>query len=345
MSWRTISLSALLINNVLASLPASPDTLHRYQTAQQGDPICQQLFTLCHEGWPTRQQQVPFDLQQFWSMRGEMTVDSGLLLRGNHIVVSRQLQKETLEKIHNGHQGMRKCQQRILTAVWCSGITQQLEQMIINCPECSKLSTPLRQPLLPTPLPRYPWEKVATDLFELKGITYLLVIDYFSRYIEVQSLTSTTSASIIRSLKSIFARHGLPMTVMSDNDPQYSSQEFSSFAEEYQFEHVTSSPHYPQAIKGLLQKSTEPYLALLAYRSTPLPWCGFSPAQLFMRRNMRSIIPQVPQCFEPEWSYLPEFREKDALEKRKQRVNFDLRPDHFLHWNPNRMCGSEPMVE
>ena len=330
---------------MLASFPASPDTLHRYQTAQQGDPICQQLFTLCHEGWPTRQQQVPFDLQQFWPMRGEMTVDSGLLLRGNHIVVSRQLQKETLEKIHNGHQGMRKRQQRILTAVWCSGITQQLEQMIINCPECSKLSTPLHQPLLPTPLPRYPWEKVAIDLFELKGITYLLVIDYFARYIEVQSLTSTTSASIIRSLKPIFARHGLPMTVMSDNDPHYSSQEFSSFAEEYQFEHVTSSPHYPQAIKGLLQKSTEPYLALLAYRSTPLPWCGFSPAQLFMRRNMRSIIPQVPQCFEPEWSYLPEFREKDALEKRKQRVNFDLRPDHFLHWNPNRMCGSEPMVE
>ena len=100
---------------------------------------------------------------------------------------------------------------------------------------------------------------------------------YFSRYmyIEVQSLTSTTSASIIRSLKSIFARHGIPMTMMSDNGPQYSSQEFSSFAEEYQFEHVTSSPHYPQAnglaeravrtIKGLLQKSTDPYLALLAH--------------------------------------------------------------------------------
>ena len=125
------------------------------------------------------------------------------------------------------------------------------------------------------------------------------------------------------------------MTVMSDNGPQYSSQEFSSFAEEYQFEHVTSSPHYPQAnglaeravqtIKGLLQKSTDPYLALLAYRSTPLPWCGFSPAQLLMGRTMRSTIPQVPQCFEPEWSYLPEFREKDALEKRKQKVHFDLR--------------------
>ena len=140
---------------------------------------------------------------------------------------------------------MIKRQQRILKAVWWPDITQQLEPMTINCPECSKLSTPLCQPLLPTPLPRYPWEKVATDLFELKGITYLPIIYYFSRYIEVQSLTSTTLACIIQSPKSIFARHGLPMTVMSDNGPQYSSQEFSSFAKEYQFEYVISMPHYP----------------------------------------------------------------------------------------------------
>ena len=143
---------------------------------------------------------------------------------------------------------------------------------------------------------------------------------------------------------------------MSDNGPQYSSQEFSSFAKEYQFEHVTSSPHYPQAnglaeravrtIKGMLQKSTDPYLALLAYRSTPLPWCGLSPAQLLMGRHIRSTVPQIPQCFEPEWSYLPEYHEKDALEKRKQKANLicDTVPGNFLHWNPSRMCGSEPMV-
>lgn len=180
-------LTECFVNNVLASLPASPDTLHRYRTAQREDSTCQQLLTLCQDGWPAHQGQVATALQRFWPMRGEMTVDDGLLLRGNRIVVPQQLQKETLAKIHSGHQGMRKCQQRISTAVWWPGITHQLEQMIINCPECSKLSTPPRQPLLPTPLPRYPWEKVGTDLFELKGVTYLLVVDYFSRYIEVQA--------------------------------------------------------------------------------------------------------------------------------------------------------------
>ena len=134
-------LTECFVHNVLASLPASPDTLHRYRTAQREDPTCQQLLTLCQDGWPSRQRQVPPDLQRFWPMRGEMTVDEGLLLRGNRIVVSQQLQKETLEKIHSGHQGMRKCQQWILTAVWWPGITRQLEQMNI-CLECSKLSMP-----------------------------------------------------------------------------------------------------------------------------------------------------------------------------------------------------------
>jgi alpha-D-ribose 1-methylphosphonate 5-phosphate C-P lyase len=71
---------------------------------------------------------------------------------------------------------------------------------------------------------------VASDLFELDKTTYLLIANYFSRYVEVQTLTSTTSASIIRTLKAIFARHGIPETFTSDNGPQYVSQEMKDIA-------------------------------------------------------------------------------------------------------------------
>ena len=84
-------------------------------------------------------------------------------------------------------------------------------------------------------LPEYPWQRVASDLFELDKKTYLLVADYFSRYVEVQTLTSTTSASIICTLKSIFAQHSIPETFVSDNGPQYSSQEMKDFARDYNF--------------------------------------------------------------------------------------------------------------
>ena len=81
-----------------------------------------------------------------------------------------------------------------------------------------------------TQLPDYPWQKAGTDLFVLKGATYLLVVDYYSRFPEVIQLKSTTSQSVIDALKAVFARYGIPETLVSDNGPQYSSTEFAEFA-------------------------------------------------------------------------------------------------------------------
>ena len=95
---------------------------------------------------------------------------------------------------------------------------------------------------MPTPLPAHPWEKVGADLFEFRGSTYLVVNDYFSRYPEVLKLTSTTSVSIIVALKSIFARHGVPSILVSDNWPQFASKEMQEFAVTYSFHHIPAVP-------------------------------------------------------------------------------------------------------
>ena len=160
-----------------------------------------------------------------------------------------------------------------------SCVVRKLLQLVRSCPACIQGSLAHRQPMISSSLSNHPWEKVASDLFELHGKTYLLVVDY-SRYLEVQILTTTASASVIRALKVIFSRHGIPAVLMSDNGPQYSSQEMKDFANQYNFKHITSSPHYPQSFcmaermvktaKSLLEKSADPYLALLAYRTTPL---------------------------------------------------------------------------
>lgn len=74
------------------------------------------------------------------------------------------------------------------------------------------------------------------------------MVDYFSRYVEVQKLSSTTAPHVITALKSIFARHGIPSTLVSDNGPQYACREMKEFAEVYtDFAIITSSPHYPQS--------------------------------------------------------------------------------------------------
>ena len=93
--------------------------------------------------------------------------------------------------------------------------------------------------------------KVASDLLKFKGKRYLLVVDYYSHYLEVIQLIATTSSSVISSMKSIFSRHGIPCTVVSDNCPHYNSAKMKDFASSYGFNQVTSSPHYPKAMAWL----------------------------------------------------------------------------------------------
>jgi hypothetical protein len=103
------------------------------------------------------------------------------------------------------------------------------------------------------------------------------------------------------------------------------------FADSYGFQHSTSSPHYLQSngqaermvqtVKRLMSNSSDLYMALLTYRATPLAWCGLSPAELSMGRQIRTTLPQSVKHLVPKWTYLPEFRRKSV---QKQKANFDL---------------------
>jgi transposase InsO family protein len=88
---------------------------------------------------------------------------------------------------------------------------------------------------------------LGTDLFEWQKHTHLLIVDYFSRWIEIARLDQPTANAVIQHTSSIFARHGIPEVVVSDNGPQYASEAYSNFAESYGFKHITSSPYYPQS--------------------------------------------------------------------------------------------------
>ncbi len=230
---------------------------------------------------------------------------------------------------------------RAATAVWWPGINKEIVNKVQQCPECAKNQVPAKEPLISTPLPDYPWQMAGVDLFELNNKQYLLLVDYFSRYPEVRELKSTTSKVIIQHLKSLFSHHGIPEILRSDNGPQFSSLEFAKFASTYEFQHTTSSPRFPQSngqverfvktMKAMMSKSEDPYLALLSYRSTPLPWCSLSPAELCMGRKIRTTIPQSNQLLIPKWPYLQEFRQKNKVFKQKQVDNYNKRHRVQVH--------------
>lgn len=126
-------------------------------------------------------------------------------------------------------------------------------------------------------VPSRPWEKVAIDLFQLEHKDYIVTVDYYSNFFEVDQLSTKTAKKVIDKVKAYFARHGIPDQVISDNGQPFASREFEEFARAYSFEHVTSSPTYPQSngkaknaiktAKKLMWKAMEtksdPYMALL----------------------------------------------------------------------------------
>ena len=164
---------------------------------------------------------------------------------------------------------------------------------------------------------------------------YILVVDYYSRYPEVVKLPTTTPRTIIGVLKRIFSRHGVPETLVSDNEPQYSSREFQDFASSYQFCHLTSSLHYAQSnghaeravqtVKKLLREAEDPNMALLTYRSTPFPWCGLSPAELLMGRRIRANMPLQKNLLIPDWKYQNHFHKRNQEFMDRQKNDFDCR--------------------
>ena len=109
----------------------------------------------------------------------------------------------------------------------------ELKDFILKCDVCNSFKPQQPQePLMPHEIPTRPWQKVGTDLMHFDGRQYLITVDYFSSFFEVDKLETTDSRTVVEKLKMQFSRHGIPEIVVSDNGPQYNSCEFKKFAED-----------------------------------------------------------------------------------------------------------------
>ena len=186
-----------------------------------------------------------------------------------------------------------------------------------------------------------PWSKVAADLCELDGRTLLVITDYYSNFIEVARINSVTSRSVIKEMKEVFARYGVPDVLVTDNGTQFASAEFAVFAETWSFEHHTSSPRYPQSngkaenavqtVKRLFKKykasGQSEYLALLDWRNTPTEGVGTSPAQRLFGRRCKTLLPVSGTLLQPRHSTEEETRAIMGMKRRQQHFyNRHTRP-------------------
>ena len=153
-----------------------------------------------------------------------------------------------LQLIHARHQGIETCKRRVRDCCYWQNMNQQIESVVKKCTACAR-SAPSKSAdtLKPRPVPTQPWQKIGTDLFQTNGRNYIVVMDYYSLWLEVYKLHRIMSTDVITVMKDIFSRHGIPEELVSDNSTQYKSHLFRKFITAWGIHHITSSLRYPQS--------------------------------------------------------------------------------------------------
>ena len=269
------------------------------------------LYSMIQVGWPETKQHVPHSIRQYWHTRDELAILDGVIYRGMRIVIPPSMRPAMLAIIHGTHLEIVKCKQRAREALYWPGMSAQIEEKVKDCTICHDYApAQQKEPLIPSPISDLQWAMAASDIFTFEGEQFLVLVDYYSKYIEVTKLKDLTSQETIQALEEHFGRHGIPARLITDCGVQYTSKEFTDFAKSYNFEHVLVSPKHPQAngeadaavetVKSLWRKSENKNKALLDYRATPIPGIGLSPSQLCMGCRLRTTLPMATGLLKPE---------------------------------------------
>lgn len=213
-------------------------------------------------GWPESKQKLNSDLSPYWNIRDDINISDGLLLKGEKSITPLSLRPEMLKRIHLSHMGIKKSLSRARELLYWPGMSQKIKDLVEQCEFCNRYRNKQTKPLLHHKVPNRPWQKVTTDLFYMNGDSYLILVDYFSKFFEVSMLQDAKSLTVMKCLRQNFARHGIPVEPISYNGPEYSSYELLAFAKDFGFKHIISSPRYPQS-NGLAERTIQTAKKLL----------------------------------------------------------------------------------
>ena len=205
----------------------------------------------------------------------ELCVIGYIVLRGTRIVLPSTLRSRALTLAHEGHLGIVGTKQHLRTKVWWPGMDRAAEKYCKSCHGCQITSRPdAPEPLRPTTLPEGPWQALAVDLPGPLPSKHLILVavDYYSRYYEYEVLTSTTTDKVIDSLENMFSRHGLPMTLRSDNGPQFKSDEFRDYCAEKGIVHLKTTPKWAQANGEVERQNSSLMKRIRIAQSAGLEW-------------------------------------------------------------------------
>ena len=308
----------------LLALSAVPKamTISDIQKATDADKTMQSLrAAIRHNKWDC-------DLvKPFRAIKDELIVaPQNIVLRGSRIVVPESLQQQAIDIAHETHQGLVKTKALLREKVWFPGIDKLVKETLDRCIPCQATGQPNPpEPIRMTPMPDGPWQKVHADFYgPLPSGEYLLVlIDRYSRYPEVEIVRSTKASVVIPKIDKIFATHGIPLSITTDNGPPFNSISYD-----------TATPKWPQGNaeverfnqplgRALITAKVEGRIwqqelnrFLLQYRTTPHATTKIAPSDLLFNRVVNGKLPTLVKNKTIN-------RHKEAVENERLRAEYN----------------------
>ncbi|KRX62859.1 Transposon Tf2-9 polyprotein [Trichinella sp. T9] len=280
------------------------------------DPVISRVLNWAWKGWPAKLSDEKF--KPFFSRQLEISVHKGCLLWGNRVVIPFQARSRLLTMLHDGHPGIVRMKALARSYFWWPKMDEDIEKTVNTCNVCqsSRAAMP-KAPVHSWETPNNPWSRLHIDFAgPFQGKTFLIVVDAFSKWLEVIPISEMSTRTVIEELRQLFATHGLPNTIVSDNAAQFASAEFQQFLKRGEIRHARIAPFHPasngqaermvrttkEALRKMVHGSWKQRLAnfLFSQRVTPCATTGKSPAELLMKRRLRTVLDRIHPDIEEE---------------------------------------------
>ena len=342
-------------------------TLDDIRKAAGSDKQYQDLINIINSGFPAKRNLTnPPHLREFWEVRDRLYVLDGVVYMDQRTVIPCLLRKIVLDHLHSANQGVAGMRHRANQCIYWPGFDNSIRVHRENCKDCSERApSQPPEPLVLTPSPDYPFQKICADFFHIGSHGYLSVADRFSAWLSIYHFRpgQLTSKSVINELRNLFIAYGVSEEVSNDGGPQFTSEVFKQFLKDWGVEMRLSSVSYPQsngraelavkAAKRIIHNNTasdgslntdRAARAIIQYRNTPLPDLKLSPAQILLHRNLRDGIPAHPSHYQMHKSWVIS---ADAREMAYASRNQHLTEKYNSHAKelPSLSVGTEVLVQ
>ena len=231
---------------LLESIQTSLVTAAQIKKWTARDPILSKVLNYVLQGWPSKPDSD--ELRPFFHRKEELSIEDGCILWGHRVVIPPPGREKIVELLHESHPGMTRIKGIARSYVWWPGIDDVLEKKVRHCQSCQEHQRlPSKAPLHPWEFPERPWSRLHIDFAgPFLNKQFLLVVDAHSKWIEVFIVPTTSSQAAINKLRPLFATHGLPELLVSDNGAAFTSDEFSVFTKKKwnSSHHISTIPSF-----------------------------------------------------------------------------------------------------